>query len=218
MKMKPTKKAVAAAYVWLLLIAQGAAAQSANPITLQVSPGAVIPLGPEMDDGYSIFTIGAGAALSGEYAFSFAPWLYAQGVLDYSLLPTSAGTNLSLVSLGGGAGVRLSPFSIAELRVSAAGGYSAAIYQGATKTSFGGLPFVSAGLSMSFALSPSFSIGIGGKFDYHAIYYGVGAYLSLAFGLGSGGRAQIEFSAVRFDPVFPVFYKYISNENTTAKA
>ena len=145
----------------LLSITPAAVAQSANPITLRLSPGAVIPLGPEMVDGGSIFTIGAGAALTGEYSFPFAPWLYAQGVIDYSLLPTAANTSLSLVSIGAGAGVQLTPFPIAEITLSAAGGYGAAIYQGSSKTSFGGLPFASAGLSMTFALSPAFSIGLG---------------------------------------------------------
>jgi tetratricopeptide (TPR) repeat protein len=210
MKMRTMRfyKIVCLGIISLLFATYGVTAQSANPLTLHLSPGAVIPLGPEMDDGSAVFTIGAGAALSGEYSFAFAPWLYAQGVLDYSLLPTAAGTNLSLVSLGGGAGVRISPFPIAAVRISAAGGYGAAIYQGTDKTSFGGLPFGSVGLSMSFSLSPSLSIGIGGRFDYHVISYGVGAFLNVAFSLGAGGRARIEFPSVRFDPVFPVFYQH----------
>ena len=194
--------------IWLSFAVYGAGAQSANPLTLHVAPGALLPLGPETDDGNAVFTIGAGAALSGEFAFPSVPWLYAQGVLDYSLLPTAAGTNLSILSLGGGVGVKISPFPIAALRVSAAGGYGAALYQGAEKNSFGGLPFGSTGLSAVFALSPSFSIGVGGRFDYHVISYGIGAFLNIAFNLGSRGTARLEIPAVRFDPVFPVFYQY----------
>jgi Tfp pilus assembly protein PilF len=200
------KKNSAIAICFLLLLGFGSYAQTRNPLSLSVSPGADIPLGPLSSKGEKLYTFGGSAALEGEYSLPFASFLSIDGLISYCLIATPAQNSLSLISLGVGAGLKLMPLPKFELKLSALGGYSLTLFDGKT----GGRPFVQAGAKISYALGPALSMGIGGTYKLNfGLYSGIGITLGASFHLGAGrGRSRIEFVEPRFDPVFPVFYQY----------
>ncbi len=181
-------------------------AQNTSLFSLSLTPGADIPLGPATDDGTILYTLGGSAVLSGEYTMPFASFLYAKGLVGYSMLSTIAQTSFSMISFGAGAGVRFSPFSKVDVKVSTAGGYSLGIYQ----DDIAGVFFFEGDAKVLYALSPSFSLGLGASYDHHRPFYnGVGVFLGVSFNLGAGqNRSKIDFIDIQLDPIFPVFYQY----------
>ncbi|MCD6122188.1 MAG: hypothetical protein J7K04_10155 [Spirochaetales bacterium] len=99
--------------------------QGIDNFSLSLNPAALIPIG----DTSAHYTIGGSALLSGEYKLPFAPVLFLAGQLGYSISSNIlTNTNLSLVSLGGGTGLSISPISKLNLKIFASGGYYLGIY------------------------------------------------------------------------------------------
>jgi hypothetical protein len=63
-------------FIVVLIAAGGAWAQVTSDFSLTAYPTLGIPLGPNLSDGTSYYTIGGGLALKGEYVLPFAPSLY----------------------------------------------------------------------------------------------------------------------------------------------
>jgi hypothetical protein len=197
----------APAFLSMLLLASLAAAQARSPFSLSLVPSAQLPMGAQMGKLYSL---GYGAELEGGLALPGAGPLAAGASLGFVGIPI-AGTreSLSILSLGAGPSIALRPLDRLELELSALGGYALLLSPGVTT----GNPFASAALRASFSLSPSFSLGLGAAYRMHfnatgLDYQGLGLGLGASFGLGGGAAPKMRILDVRFDPVFPVFYKY----------
>jgi tetratricopeptide (TPR) repeat protein len=189
----------------LLFAASGLVGQESR-LSLVLVPGAEVPFGPKDDDGNKVYTFGGSASLRGEYSFSSIPFLYVQGSVGYGAISTAEQTSLSLISAGGGAGVKLLLGEKSDLRLETLGGYSIGIYKGSVAAN----PFFSMGTRFSFRLSPAFSLGLNAHYSHHVyLYNGLSLGLGGVFALGAGSaRSMIEFGEIKLHPVFPVFYKF----------
>lgn len=180
--------------------------QEESGISFQINPGINIPIAESKES----YTLGGGAEFAGVYSMPFAPWLFARGLIDYSLVPTLAEKSLSLLSFGAGIGVSYSPLPRLNFQSSITGGYGLGIYSGETG---GSVYFEGSGL-ISYALSPSFELGAGGGYRHYIstptpFYQTVRISLGtiIRFG-GGGGKANIEVPEININPIFPIFYKY----------
>ena len=79
-------------------------AQSAEQFSFDVMPGAVIPLGASTE----LYEFGFGAGLNGRYLPGNSPFFLGGGVA-YGMIPTQAGTSVTLLDAGLGTGVLLQP-------------------------------------------------------------------------------------------------------------
>ena len=185
----------------------GAFSQQNSGIQFQLTPGAIIPIGDSADR----YGIGISADFEGEYHLPFAPILFALGNLGFEQSKnTITDKGLSLLSVGGGAGIALSPFSRLVLKASACGGYYLGMYDNQT----GGSAFLKGGINISFQFTPSFSLGLYGSYHHYftgseVFFQGIQAALEISFNpAGVRGRSKIEFLDIRFEQVFPVFHAY----------
>ena len=175
-------------------------------ISLSVTPGVEIPFGPLSSEGEKMYSFGGSVNLTGEMPFSSESVFFGTGLVDFSLVSTTADTSISIISLGMGAGMSYDPISKLNLKLSAAGGWGVGIYEGAV----GSNPLAQFLGSVSFKFSPSFSLGLNTSYKYlYNIYNGMGVGLTVSFVPGSGaGKSNIIIPEIQFDPVFLVFYAY----------
>ena len=202
-------RALRSTAAFVVLAAASVAAQEGGKLSLQLTPGANLPLGTPA----SVFRIGGGAELAGIYSMPFAPFLVARGSVDFSLVPTTGAANMSLITAAAGVGASLDIASRLNLQASVSGGWGQAIYQGQT----GGSAFVAGEAAAAFLLSPSFGLGIGASYRHYfsqptPFYQAVRVNLGTVFRLGAGSRKpRLQIPEIRFDPLFPAFYKYYNN-------
>lgn len=179
----------------------------AQEFSLQATPGVSIPIGSSTTD---LYRIGGGLELTGAYSLPFAPWLAARASLDYSMIPTLAETNLSMLTLSAGAGVSLNVISKLSLQAAAGAGYGLGFYEGSS----GGSLYVSAEAGAAYSLTPTVALGLGAAYRHYfsqptPFYQGLRVNLGSTFKLGGSGRkARIQIYEIQFDPIFPVFYKH----------
>ncbi len=181
-------------------------AQQPGALSLQVTPGLALPIGDSSDT----YVIGGGAELSADYSLPFASWLKARGALDFTMAPTEAADSLSLLTFSAGVGFNVNLGSKFYIHGAGMGGYGLGIYGGAT----GGSAYAGASGGIGFNISPSFALGVGGAYNHYfsdptPLFQGVKISIGTKFRFGVGEREpQIQVDGIRFDPVFPVFYKH----------
>ncbi|TFG62049.1 MAG: tetratricopeptide repeat protein [Spirochaetales bacterium] len=181
-------------------------AQEPGKLFFQITPGVNIPLGPSRD----MYTIGGGGELTMAYTMPFAPFLFAKGAIDYSLVPTLSDNSLSLIFFGGGLGVSFDPLPWLNLQASGSVGYGLGIYTGQP----GGSLYLEGSGLVSFFFTPAFSLGVGGGYRHQfsqpvPFYQAVRINIGTTIRLGTGAaKSNMRIPKVRFDPVFPVFYKH----------
>src|SRR6056297_1752324 len=107
----------------VLLVSVSLFAQIADDLSFTVSPSANIPIGPKLDGGAVLYSIGGGLGFRTEYTLPFLPSLFASGNLDFDLIPLN-GSDSSVIFLSGGAGLgfRFSPVSRLTLKTGGYGG------------------------------------------------------------------------------------------------
>lgn len=177
-------------------------------ISLLVTPGVNIPVGTPTE----MFTVGGGMELSGIFPMPFAQWLHARGGFDYSIVPTAAAEPklLSLLTLDAGAGVDFEFIPRLHLHAAMLGGYGLGLYEGESGGSF----YFGGEGGISFFFSPSFGIGAGAAYHHYfsqptPFYQAVKVHIGAQITFGQGERKPfIEINDIRFDPIFPVFYKH----------
>ena len=176
-----------------------------NEISLTVTPGVEIPIGPQSTEGEDLYDSGFSVGLTGERPFSSSPF-FAAGLLDYGQITTTAETSLSLLSFGLGVGAGYEPTEKLGFKLTAGTGWGLGLYEGEN----GSNPQGQLRGTVSFNFTPSFSLGISAGYKYlYDIYNGANAGLALRFVPGSGSsRSKIEIPEIQFIPVFPVFYSY----------
>jgi tetratricopeptide (TPR) repeat protein len=191
----------------LFITFQPAAApgQTLELLSLQLYPGAVMPLGAA-DDSY---TFGGAVNLAGDLTLPFAPALFARAGFDVEFLPTRAEKMATLIGFEAGGGIQLSPAPRLQAKLFGTGGYWLGLF--ADATGYG--PLLSGGLGFSYQFTPAFSLGLGGAyrhfFEKNDAIQDVSVYLGTTFNLAAGGRqSRLEIQDIELDPVFPVFYKY----------
>jgi len=176
-----------------------------------VTPLISFPVGPSAD----LFNVGYGARLSGEFPLTASVALDAG--LQYSVHPTLAQTNLSLIALGGGISTTLPIVQPLSFEASVDAGAYAGLYD----QQFTANPFVSGHARLRVAFSPSTSLSGGVGYDYFltnsngaisALYNGFQATIGLQFqpGLSTSAQRQpkLQIQDPFYRPVFPVFFKY----------
>jgi Flp pilus assembly protein TadD len=175
-------------------------------LTFEITPGADIPLGPNMADGTRRYTFGGGSGLALDVALPFAPAMFAEGALAVEVIGVNApSTVMTLLSLGAGAGAVYAPIPQLSLKASAGAGYGLGLLGGTT----GGAPYIQAGASAAFRFTPAFSLGAGASYKhYFGLYNGLGVFLGGSLQLGGSKRARVEFKDIMLNPVFPVFQTY----------
>lgn len=216
--MKAIRTLIVAA-VFLIGFATVAPAQI-DSVGLEVQPRGFIPLRSSSD----IFTIGGGGTLAA--TFDANGPLYARAGVGYSLLPTPGPSSASIVTGRVGGGLRLDLGSLLAYRVGLMAGGFYALYGDLN----GGFPSFAAETSLSARLSSSFDVGVGVGYEYHVGTISVdGGFSETSFAEGlsvfagatfrpgnrAGGsgerRPRLEIEPPRFDPVFPVFYRYYND-------
>ena len=88
----------------------------------------------------------------------------------------------------------------------ALGGYYFAAYN--DFTSGGSNPYLAGGISLRFALAPTFRLEVGAQYGYYlGLYQGISAGAGVDVALGNLG-GSIEIPSLELRPAFPVFYKH----------
>ncbi len=181
-----------------------------SPFTLITQPTLLFPSGPETDEGVAYYSTGGGAMLEGELNFRKLEFLHFGPQFEYSLLPINQGSiNFSYFNFGGTVGLKISPFSRSILRIWGGGGGS----YGMLDTESSLFPYYTGGADLTFRLSPSFNIGLGGRYiqgesSAGTIYQATGASLTIGYNFQSGGSG----AALRVIPfsteIFPLYYTW----------
>ena len=193
------------ALAFLALVALPARAQLADRLSLSVEPAILVPLAPSTE----YFTVGGATELTTTFNLKRPSSLVLQGGLGLGFLPTRANIPSYTVAVSGGPGVVLDPIDFLRLSSSVRGGYYLGIFQNAV----GGSLFLSARMGAEFRLSPRFSLGVGGVYQYlmdlpQPYYHGFGATVSLGLSLGDVRGRAIEFIELQIEPVFGSLHKY----------
>lgn len=185
-------------------------AQVTSNFSLTVTPMVSFPIGPSLNDGTPLYSIGGGVSIRGEYVLPFSDLLFAQAVLDFDILPISnTETSASFLYAGAGAGVRFSPIPRFIIKAAGYGGiYSGVIDAGSVRN-----PFVAASLDFSYLLNPSLNLGLGALYKHNfspdgTIYNGLGLTLGISYNIGAGRTGANLFVEPLIDPIFPLFYSY----------
>jgi hypothetical protein len=197
--------------------AQGNSSSQPN-LSLTAAPEFSLPIGADA----AYFGPGGGGGLSASLRIPSLPLVYAGGGLSYAFLPTKAsGTSVSVVDLGGQAGLHFQLTRSLFVRVGGEAGYFlSALNDGSAS---GGNPYFQGGAELGLDLSPTLGLGLGASFrDRYALESEITASLGLHYKLGAGKRFEapkgytplkangrgMGFVGARLDSVFPVFYKH----------
>lgn len=173
---------VLAAAVLLLVGASGFCQSSEKPdrgaFSLTVTPTFDIPLFADA----ALYNLGAGGSIEADYRLPSLPLLFLGAHLGYSFVPVNLAyipASLSLINAGLDAGIQFDPVERLTLRAQGSGGYFYGLVHDGSAIG-GGNPFVSAGVSASWAILPSLSLGLGASYRYF-----FGLYNDLAVSLGA---------------------------------
>jgi hypothetical protein len=201
-------------FVTLGVANQNTKSQEIGSPYFQLSGAPIIsfPLG----DYRSALATGFGAKASGTFRLGRVPLLYLGGDAYYSYLPVEADTSISVIgmALGPTLKLNLNPRLIAMAHVGV-GGYFGYMDQGPMNywIQYQGGPLLLADTRLEFFLTPSISIGLGGRFTY---YIGGASFLELApafsFHVPKPGSTWLEIHTIEFDELFPVLYRHYEKE------
>ena len=184
-------------------------AQITSSFTLTAPPTLDIPVGMSLDGSTeSLYGLGFGVSLRGEYAMPFARYLSAGLVIDADMEPVNSSSKSG--TLLGGSGeiaLRLYPLQRLSLRLGARGGLYAGFFAGASPIT---QPYGAASLDLGYLLTPSLSLGLGASYKaylpFGEVYRGVGASLGIQYHLGAG-KAVMK-AKPQLQSIFPLFYSY----------
>jgi tetratricopeptide (TPR) repeat protein len=182
-------------------------------LDVALTPGAIVPLFGDAE----LFTIGAGATLTGELKIPQVPFLYAHAELGYNLIPVQAASLLSVIPLGVGLDFKINALPRLELRAAAGGGY----YFGAlhsspflTKAVWDGNPYLTVRAGSSFFITSTLSLGVELSYEnYFGLVQFAGASLSGSYHIPVQGRAPLTIEAVEVDTLFPVLYQFYDQQS-----
>ncbi len=192
----------------------GAAELENNSIILK--PSYEIPMGSKstlLDDN-ALYEPGGSLSVNLQYIPPNIPLFYYGGVLGYSLFPTQAQDDLTVVSAGLNAGLNFRIGNVLSILAGAEAGW----YYGMFGENSGSNPYAGGSIDLSWDITPGLTLSAGGGYKYFLNYQGINEpytdlYQGASFSLGtvfhlSGGdnRTKVKVDQIEFDPVFPVFY------------
>jgi tetratricopeptide (TPR) repeat protein len=193
----------------LLTVVLSTYSQSSD-VSVSFLPGVAVPFGPLIDGDLVAYSMGGGGSLRGEIVPGFARFLFGRLSLDYDYLPLNNATSgMSFVAGGGSIGLSISPNPRIALKASGGGGLYVALLGNDSVRN----PFVEGGGEFLVRLSPSLSVGLGGRYKHMfipsgALYQGMSVQLGLSYDL-AGSRKGTDIRLVPdLDSVFPLFYSY----------
>jgi len=198
----------AATLVLCLILPLFAYAQDTRALSLSLSPGATMPIGPTA--GY--FSYGAGAELVAGID-GIMPIVSPRIAIGYDYVPLATLGSVSLLRAGAGLGIpiRLPPFL--QLTPYVLGGYTYGFLSDGSGQ--GGGPFVKGGLELSAALGSIMNLGLDASYRWDINAWG-GFGLSLFSGVrlplrqsadGQKAIKGVELLADQFAAVFPAQFK-----------
>jgi tetratricopeptide (TPR) repeat protein len=203
------KKGLSALSLITLASVSIAWSQAVTPFSVTAVPTLDFPIGIALEGagGTSLYGLGYGVSLRGQYALPFLPALSAGAVLDVDFLTINGSDKSS--SFIGGSGELAYTLSLAPrlgLRAGARGGVYRAAFEGESFVQ----PYAAASLDLGYILGPSLSLGIGASYKaylpFGEVFNGVAAQVGIQYNIGSSGRvAKIE---PRVRQIFPLFYSY----------
>lgn len=207
---------VCTALVSMLFAASLLQAQQSGRFSMDVTPGAVVPIG----ESTALYQLGYGAGLNGRLLLGDSPWLVGGG-LSVGAIPTQATAPVTLVDGGVTTGVLLQPGEgdVFSLEMGVRAGAYLSVYEGET----GGNPHILGYGSAHFRISPGFTMGLGGSYSYYSdfdadgsliapFFQAAGAFISARWVPGAAGAGEavpdIRIGPPEFERIFPVFYRY----------
>lgn len=190
--------------------------QDSAPVSLEVSPGAIVPFGRSSD----LFEFGYGSGLNVRWMLGESP-VFLGGGLAFGFVPTQAVEAMTLIDGGIGGGVLFRPGAnnAADLELGFRTGGYVSLYAGDS----GGNPHGVGYGALRFRISPAINVGVGAGYGYYAnfdeagavtepFFEGISAFLSARWSPGTRARGpaqpELEIAPPEFDRVFPVFYRY----------
>ncbi|RKX84174.1 MAG: hypothetical protein DRP58_07635, partial [Spirochaetes bacterium] len=181
-----------------------------------IKPSYEIPLGSKSTfiNQEALYEPGGSVSLNLQYIPPNAPLFYYGGILGFSLFPTQALDDLTVVSAGFGAGLNFRFGNVFSLMAGAETGW----YYGMFGEETGSNPYAGGNIDFSWDISPGLTLSAGGgykyllnfeSFDgpYTDLYQGASISIGTVFHLSGGdNRTKVKVDEIEFDPVFPVFY------------
>lgn len=155
-----------------------------------------------------MYTLGAEATVTVDWALPFAPLLGVSGILGYDMLPLATGGAVHLPWAAAGLNLNLLSEGLFRLAVHGQGGYS--YYLHSTAANSGGAPFATAGLEFSFAFLRAFQLGLSAHYrTAFNRWEALSGTLGLRIALGDTTvRPKGMIQSVEMDSLFPVFLKW----------
>lgn len=200
------RRQVLASFLLSAALAVPAWSQAVDSLVFQLTPGILVPIGSST----SLFSIGAEGVFEARLPLPriapFFPFVEA----GYGIVPTPAGKNLTLLTMGLGAGIQQALGSRLGLSVSAGSGYYAATWASEQAGRF----YLKGSADLSYRFTPAFSLSLGASYGHYfgpgePLYQAVSASLTGGISIGGlRGGTNIAAQEVTLDPVFPVFYAY----------
>ncbi len=191
-------------------VATASVAQVTSDFSLSVYPMVDVPLGPVLQDGTALFSIGGGISMKAEYTLPFAQFIYTGLLFDANIAPTNnASTALTLLGVGPEAGVQFFPSPRIGIKLAGYGGAYAGMYSPGTVINgfAGGL------LDFDYLVSSALSIGFGVSYKSYftptaAVYSGLGLRLGVSYHIGAEDTKGSLWVTPKVSPIFPLFYGY----------
>lgn len=204
-------------FCFLLLFAVCRQGISDSIFSLDLTPGAVIPLGEDKD----IFTAGGCLDINGRLKFPLLSNIDINALLGLGCnhIPVKAGTSLSTISIVAGSGIAWNFIKRFSLCGYAKGGYFYSLIEekrGAV------MPFLSFGINFAFRLWPTVSLGVDASyrnlFDINkSLIIALSSAYHFPAGPYKGKRARpiknLDLYGIEFERIFPVFFKYYDDHS-----
>ena len=188
-----------------------------------IKPAFELPLGSKsaVFDDNALYGYGGSVSANLQYLPPNIPFLYFSGVLGYSLFPTQAQDNFSVLSAGLSSGLNVRIGNVLSLSAGAEAGW----YLGMFGDESGSNPYAGASVDLSLDISPGFTLSAGAGYkyllgydgdsnSYTDQYQGASVSIGTVFHLSGGdNRTKVKVDEIEFDPVFPVFYGHYDDHS-----
>ena len=181
--------------------------QGTENLSFTVVPGAQVPIGDSRD----LFTTGGSVDINGEYSLQFLSPGFIKTGIGLSVMPTLADSDMNIIDLSLGAGIRLPVLPRLLYSVSLSGGMYTGIRDDLTSSD----PVFRANTGVRYVLSRSLSLGAETSYSYYLstremepLLTGLSISLGLTYHFGAGSQEAEIWYMPDMQMVFPVFYKY----------
>ena len=180
---------------------------------LTVSPTLSIPLGPVVDGDLNLYTMGGGTAFEGDLYSSGLPFLFLRPSLDLDYMPlNNSNAGITMLSPAVSLGFRQELASRLILKAFGGGGLYYAVSDRGSVIN----PQIAAGAEADIRLTPSVSLGVGGRYRLMTtptgpLYSGISVNLGVSMDLRAKKKTRGIQIFPALNPVFPLFFTYYND-------